>query len=390
MAPFELSSLIQLFLASCAIYALYYIHWELTVGTSRRAIIKKYGCKPMRSYPDLNSFPHSVVGIKHAIQSIRAAKEHRLMAHNRARYLENGNNTHLKFFLTDMMQTIEPENLKTMMALDFKKWGLGDRRKDAFVPLLGHGIFTTDGAAWHNSRELLRPNFVRSQVGDLATFELHIGQLIKAVPRDGSTVNLQDLFFMLTMDSATDFLFGESTNCLTPQVDRDNIRFAEAFNRSQAAIAEMSRTGKIGEWLRGSLTAQDRKFCQDFVDKFVRKGLEYRRMLDAGKLIEKADDRYVFLNELVKRTTDPVQLRSELLNVLLAGRDTTASLLSDTWFVLARRPDIWAKLREEVDALGGAKPTFGQIKEMKYLKWVFNECKHSIDNPPHFEKLQPD
>ena len=84
--------------------------------------------------------------------------------------------------------------------------------------------------------------------------------------------------------------------------------------------------------------------------------------------------------ELVKRTTDPVQLRAELMNILLAGRDTTASLLSDTWFVLARRPDIRAKLPEEVDALGGEKPTFQQIKDMRYLRWVLNECKHRISN----------
>ena len=183
---------------------------------------------------------------------------------------------------------------------------------------------------------------------------------------------------MLTMDSATEFLFGESTNCLAPESNHDNTEFAKAFNRSQEAIAETFRTGKIGGWLRGSATKTDRKYCQDFVDKFVRKGLAYRKTLDLEKTDAKADDRYVFLYELVKKTTDPVQLRSELMNILLAGRDTTASLLSDTWFVLARRPDIWAKLREEVDALGGEKPTFQQIKDMRYLKWVLNECKHRL------------
>ena len=380
MIPFQLPGLIHLFLGSCIIYALYYIYWELTIGASRRAMIKNHGCKPIRHSPELNSFPNNIIGIKLLRQRFKASEEHRLMADTRAIFLRNGYNTRLRILFTDLIQTIEPENLKTIMALDFKKWGLGNRRKEAFVPLLGHGIFTTDGAAWHNSRELLRPNFVRSQVGDLATFEIHVDQLIKAIPKDCSTVNLQDLFFMLTMDSATEFLFGESTNCLAPGANPDNYKFAEAFNRSQEEIAERFRMGKIVQWLRGSLNQKDRKFCQDFVDKFVQKGLEYREMLDRGKKDPKADDRYVFLYELVKRTTDPVQLRAELINILLAGRDTTASLLSDTWFVLARRPDIWAKLREEVDALGGAKPTFEQIKQMKYLKWVLNECKHQVAN----------
>ena len=378
MASIELPSLLHVFLGSTLIYALYYLHWELTIGASRRAMIKQHGCKPMREFPDLNSFPNNIIGIKEVKRSLEAVKEHRLLAHNRSRFLNNGNNTHFKIMFTDLMQTLEPENLKTIMALDFKKWGLGKRRRDAFVPLLGHGIFTTDGAAWHNSRELLRPNFVRSQVGDLATFEIHVVQLIKAIPKDGSTVDLQELFFRLTMDSATEFLFGESTNCLAPDPSPDNFEFAEAFTRSQEAIAAGFRTGKLAQWLRGFTTKKDRIYCQDFVDKFVKRGLEYRKRLDLGKTDDKADDRYVFLYELVKRTTDPVQLRAELMNILLAGRDTTASLLSDTWFILARRPDIWTKLAEEVDALGGEKPTVEQIRDMKYLRWVFNECKHQL------------
>ena len=376
VATSPLPSLIQLFVSSCLAYALYYVYWELTIGASRRAIIKEHGCKPLKHCADLNSFPHNIIGIKAPTETLKAANEHRLLEHGRARHMKHGNNTHLKMFFTDLMQTIEPENLKTIMALDFKKWGLSERRKDAFVPLLGFGIFTTDGAAWHNSRELLRPNFVRSQVGDLATHEIHVDQLIKAIPRDGSTIDLQSLFFMLTMDSATEFLFGESTNCLATQSSHENLAFAEAFNRSQEAIARSFFTGKIEQFLRRKQTNKDNKYCQDFVNKFVQKGLEYRKTLDLGEKDTKAEARYVFLYELVKQTTDPIQLRAELMNILLAGRDTTASLLSDTWFVLARRPDIWAKLREEVDALGGQKPTFQQIKDMKYLKWVLNECEH--------------
>lgn len=264
------------------------------------------------------------------------------------------------------------------MALNFKDWGLGERRKAAFVPLLGHGIFTTDGHAWQHSRELLRPNFARSQVGDLATFDKHVDHVFKAIPHDGSTVNLQDLFFQLTLDTATEFLFGESTGCLASgKTPERNMRFAEAFNHSQEAISETFRSGKLGRWLRKSNFENDVKCVHDFVDRFVYKGLQYRNTLDLanGPPELKEGERYVFLNELAKRTGDPIQIRSELLNVLLAGRDTTASLLSDVWFVLARRPDIWAKLRIEVDELGGEKPTYQQVKDMKYLRMVLNECK---------------
>ena len=93
--------------------------------------------------------------------------------------------------------------------------------------------------------------------------------------------------------------------------------------------------------------------------------------MNTGKVDK--NGRYVFLHELINQTQDPYALRSELLNILLAGRDTTAGLLSNTWHVLARRPDIWAKLKAEVDTLGGEQPDYATIKEMKYLKWTLNE-----------------
>ena len=377
MATFQLPTLLHLFLASIFFYVIYRAHWELTIGASRRALIKKHGCEPIKRNPDYNYFPNNVIGYRTLIENLAGLREHNFLQSIRNRYIRHGSYTMVqRIIFTNMIQTIEPDNLKTMLALNFKDYGLGDRRTAAMIPLLGRGIFTTDGAAWQHSREMLRPNFTRSQVGDLTTFETHVGELIKNIPRNGSTVDLQELFFQLTMDSATEFLFGESTNCLAQGVaPGPNMKFAECWNRGQEVCAERSRSGILGKLLASPAQfKKDTQFVEEFVDRFVRKGLELRKNMD----IEKAgDERYVFLHELVKQTSDPVQIRSELLNILLAGRDTTASLLSDVWFILARRPDVWQKLRTEVDALGGEAPTYQQIKEMKHLRAVLNESKHS-------------
>ena len=112
--------------------------------------------------------------------------------------------------------TIEPENVKTVLSTKFNDYALGKRRAEIVVPVLGHGIFDTDGAAWERSRALVRPNFTRQQVADLNSLEKHVKHLIDKVPHNGSSVDMQELFFSLTMDSATDFLFGKSTNILAP------------------------------------------------------------------------------------------------------------------------------------------------------------------------------
>ena len=117
------------------------------------------------------------------------------------------------------IQTDEPEIVKVILSTKFEDFALSERRIRAIGPSLGHGIFASNGAQWERSRALIRPNFTRSQVADLDTFETHIRHLIAAIPRDGSTFDLQPLFFSLTMDSATEFLFGRSTNCLAPGLE---------------------------------------------------------------------------------------------------------------------------------------------------------------------------
>ena len=370
-----LPSPLSLLVGSVAIYAIYYIHWQFTVAANRRRLIREHGCKPIKLHPGLNSPLERLLGISNFRTTRQAFKEHKMLEVMYERFQRYGNTWTITALGVQVYMTVEPENVKTVLATNFRDWNLTDRRKRAFLPLLGHGIFTTDGPAWQHSRELLKPNFVRNQVGDLATFEVHVNHLIDNIPGDGSTVNLQDLFFRLTIDSATEFLFGESVNCLAPgAAGVDSAKFAEAWNRSQEDVGETSRNGPLAWFLRRSTFGRDIKYVQEFADKYVRRGLELRKAYDVEKADVKQSERYVFLNELVKRTNDPVQIRSELLNILLAGRDTTASLLSNVWFMLARRPDVWEKLQTEVNELGDARPTFEQLKDMKYLKAVLNEC----------------
>lgn len=100
----------------------------------------------------------------------------------------------------ELIATVEPKNVQAILALQFKDFDLGSRN-DAMRPLLGQGIFASDGVIWEHSRALLRPNFVRNQIADIAIYEKHVSTLIKWIPRDESTVDLQDLFFRMVRRS---------------------------------------------------------------------------------------------------------------------------------------------------------------------------------------------
>ena len=68
-------------------------------------------------------------------------------------------------------------------------------------------------------------------------------------------------------------------------------------------------------------------------------------------------------------------LKDETLNILLAGRDTTACTLTFSVFALAEHPAVLKRLRKEVlDVVGPARrPTYEDIREMKYMRAFINE-----------------
>ena len=107
----------------------------------------------------------------------------------------------------------------------------------------------------------------------------------------------------------------------------------------------------------------------EFTDALIEKALTIEPLVDSNQ----CTSRHAFLHELLSQTSDRVKIRSELLNLFVAARDTTASLLSNVWFELSKRPDIWARLREELDTLEGSPPSYDQLKEKKYLRAVLNE-----------------
>ena len=114
--------------------------------------------------------------------------------------------------------------------------GKGEPFRRDWYDFLGDSIFTTDSRQWHDARQLLRPQFLKSRILDLEVFEKHVLTLIEQLPADGAVINLADLFLRYTMDVSTDFLFGKSSGSLTDHEDKFGKAFAEVL-RMQNIIA---------------------------------------------------------------------------------------------------------------------------------------------------------
>lgn len=90
-------------------------------------------------------------------------------------------------------------------------------------------------------------------------------------------------------------------------------------------------------------------------------------------------EKYIFLEALASETQDPIELRYQLLHILLAGRDTTASLLGWLFFSLARDPARYKKLRDIILEEFGtyeepSEISFSKLKDCQYLQHCNNEA----------------
>lgn len=226
----------------------------------------------------------------------------------------------------------------------------------------------------------MRPQFTRDQISQLDLEEEHVKKAMQAIPtKNGWTgeVDIQSIFFRLTIDSATEFLFGESVESqlgVLKGTEDPKDSFAYYFDKSQHTAASRARFEKLAFLADNKETRYSDKRVHDYVDKFV--AIALRNAEDPKHDLEKGP--YVFLDALAATTRDPIELRSQLLNILLAGRDTTASLLSWTTLMLARNPEVFQKLRETIIETFGtySNPkniTFASLKSCQALQYCMNE-----------------
>ena len=355
---------------------------------------RQTGCKPAAAWGQSDP----ILGLDQFRLFKQNAADRRVLESLSQRYLTTGRHTQtLRLMGQSLVMTCEPENVKAVLATKFHDFGIGSRM-GAMGRLLGHGIFTTDGAHWEHSRvsnvssgnkdtgpdsgkqALIRPSFTRAQVSDLECVETHVQNLIAKLPADGETVDVQRLFFNLTIDNATEFLLGRSINC---QTNPAMSYFSEAWDHAEGCLTGRVRLGKLVGLVDGLRTdAGFEKACDTvhaFVDSYIADTLAQGQNKESAVGDDGGDAvktrRYNLLSELSAVCRDPAQLRSELLNVLLAARDTTAGLLSSILYFVARHADVWAALAAEVEQLEGRVPDYDRLKRMRVLRSIIDESK---------------
>ncbi|KAG1800357.1 cytochrome P450 [Suillus plorans] len=295
----------------------------------------------------------------------------------------------------DYIVTTEPQHVQTILVTDFHNYVKGAKFREAADSILGTGVFNSDGETWKLHRTMTRPFFTHDRISHFEIFDRHANRAI-ALAKDrfrmDMAIDFQDLISRFTLDSASEFLFGHCIDSLSVELPfpdntlqsthtkpgpGDNAAaFTNAFSQAQHAISRRVIIGAAWPMIEilADSTARHMKVVDKFIDPILEAALARHSTAAKLEANETVEDQ-TFLDHLIKLTSDFKVIKDETLNILLAGRDTTASTLTSAIYLLAMHPEILSRLREEIISKVGPTrmPTYGDIKEMKYLQAVLNE-----------------
>ncbi|KAK0202674.1 cytochrome P450 [Desarmillaria ectypa] len=297
----------------------------------------------------------------------------------------------LNLFSERQVVTMEPEHVKALLATQFQDFQKGPITFAAFRSLLGTGVFNSDGDMWKFHRNMSRPLFNKDRIGDFDNFERHaVGTIaqIKARLEEGYPVDFQDVAARFTFDSATEFLLGKDVESIaaglpypagSPLANHPNFvnhpsnLFIKAFSRGLELIAGRVQGG--GTWpileLCKDRVQPHREEVDCFIQPILAEALDKR---SKGIKTDRDEENMSLLDLLVRSTDDAKVIQDELVNILVAGRDTTASLLTFAVYMMCEHPKMAQRLRAEIlEKLGTRQPTYADIHDMKYLRAFLNE-----------------
>jgi cytochrome P450 len=249
-----------------------------------------------------------------------------------------------------------PDDVKRVLVANHRNYTKGSGL-DRVKILLGNGIMTSEGDLWKRQRYMMQPFFHRrviTQFGELvdACNNRFIAKWEAQAAR-GELVNVTDDMSELTLEIVLQSIFGT-----------DLARLSREMGANPFDIVT-------------KVPARDLRFAYRFrqLTKLVAALIARRR---AEKI-----DHFDFLGMLMdardKESGSPMserELIDEVMTLIVAGHETTASGLNWTWYLLSQNPQAEALLHEEIDG-NPEKPT-PSLVEMESLPYTKNVCDEAL------------
>lgn len=294
--------------------------------------------------------------------------------------------------------TANSANLEYALKTNFQNYEKGPDMHSKMSDLLGDGIFNADGELWKSQRKTASnifnvKNFRNSFLTVFKEESLNLSRILEKSADAGTVLDLHNLFHCYTIDSFCRIGFGKNIESMKSHLESGitSIPFAQAFDKSQSIIDARfwNPFWKVTEHLDGSRMRMNSYIKT--MDDFAYKVIQDRRADTDNDSYSDLLSRFLNVKRESGEGFKDKELRDIVLNMIIAGRDTTAQALSWTFLNLHQHPDIVAKIRDEISQVLGDdvdvfRLQYEQLKDLKYTKAVFNEALRLHPSVPNQAK----
>lgn len=269
------------------------------------------------------------------------------MSENLKRY---GNIYRASVYGTDVYVVSDPSYADHILRTNWQNYRKGQAIKRIGF-LLGNGLMVSEGKFWKSQRQMVQPAFHDQAIGALTNVirEANLGLLRKwkQAAQETRSVNITSDISLTILNIVLVSIFGDDTEQVAPHFkilssdSSRNLQFAQAFRPLGQLISEIA--------------AERRK--------------QNRTSSDILGMLMEARDRHS------GKPMSDRQLVSEILTLIVAGHETTASTLNWVWYLLSQNRQAEEKLSKELDPVSPNHfPELGDLSKFVYTRHVIEEA----------------
>jgi cytochrome P450 len=274
---------------------------------------------------------------------------HDLLAWMGAQFAEFGDSFKASIYGTDAFVTRDPGHAQHVLVKNPQNYVKGRLIKRVAL-LLGNGLMASEGELWKRQRRMIQPAFHRKAVaglvGPMAAVHRGLRENWQCAAAHGETVNLTRDLGHAVLAAVLRSIFGEDYDAAAPHF----AILAEEAGRSMAFAQAFRALGRI---------------VLDIVAQRRARSANGNDLL--GMLLEaRGRDHGEAMSER--------QLLNEIMTLIVAGHETTATTLNWAWYLISRHPEVEARLEQEIERYSADECTpLEDLPRLTYMRQVIEE-----------------
>ena len=265
-------------------------------------------------------------------------------------------------------------------------------------PIMGQGLIPAPYAVWKNRRRQLVPGFHKAWLDHMVGLFGHCSnELVRNLDKaaaSGEVVDMEERFCSVSLDiiglAVFNYDFGSVTkespiisavyNCLQEAAHRSTFYFPYWNLPFATDIVPRQREFKknmsiINDTLNGLIKQAQQFEGTDDLEELQNR--DYSKVKDPSLLR--------FLVDIRGADVTDVQLRDDLMTMLIAGHETTAAVLTWGLFCLVQKPELLKRIQADIDEVFGdddRTPTYDDIQKLESVRLCIAEALRLYPEPP--------